>query len=106
TVVSGGDVRISKVAISHGGIKIAISSENIVSQPTQVWTRGPGIRTEAVTNTQIDVEENPSGVVTGSQTMADLVRSPGRLKPSTGDVIAILRVVQGAVALHGDLVVR
>ncbi|MDN8618008.1 flagellar basal body P-ring protein FlgI [Variovorax ginsengisoli] len=107
TVVSGGDVRISNVAISHGGIKIAISTENTASQPYGVWGGGPGIRTEIVTNTRIDVEEQAgTGFVTGSRTVSDLVQSLSRLKTSTRDVISILRAVKAAGALHGELVVQ
>ena len=107
TVVSGGDVRISKVAISHGGIKIAISTENTASQPFDVWGGGPDIRTAIVSNTRIDVEEqNSAGFVTGSHTVADLVQSLARLKTSTRDVISILRAVKAAGALHGELIVQ
>jgi flagellar P-ring protein precursor FlgI len=106
TVVSGGDVRISSVAISHGGIKIAITSENSVSQPTQIIGRTSGIRTERVTNTWVDVDEAPGGFVAGSRTVADLVQSLAKLKTPTRDVISILRAVKAAGALHGELVVQ
>ncbi len=107
TVVSGGDVRISKVAISHGDIKIAISSQNTASQPINVWNGGPDIRTAIVTNTRVDVDEqNGTGFVTGSNTVSDLVQSLARLKTSTRDVISILRAVKAAGALHGELVVQ
>ena len=107
TVVSGGDVRISKVAISHGDIKIAISSQNTASQPFNTWNGGPDIRTAIVTNTRVDVEEQGgAGFVTGSNTVSDLVQSLARLKTSTRDVISILRAVKAAGALHGELVVQ
>lgn len=107
TVVSGGDVRISKVAISHGGIKIAITTENTASQPTAIWGGGPDIRTAIVTNSRIDVDEqNPGGFVTGASTVADLVQSLSRIKISTRDVISILRAVKAAGALHGELIVQ
>jgi flagellar P-ring protein precursor FlgI len=107
TVVSGGDVRISKVAISHGGIKIAISTENTASQPADVWGGGPDVRTAIVTNSRIDVEEQTgTGFVSGSNTVSDLVQSLARLKTSTRDVISILRAVKAAGALHGELVVQ
>jgi len=107
TVVSGGDVRISKVAISHGDIKIAISSQNTASQPINIWNGGPDIRTAIVTNTRVDVDEqNGAGFVTGSNTVSDLVQSLARLKTSTRDVISILRAVKAAGALHGELVVQ
>ncbi|WP_390342967.1 flagellar basal body P-ring protein FlgI [Variovorax boronicumulans] len=107
TVVSGGDVRISKVAISHGDIKIAISNQNTASQPYGVWGGGPDIRTAIVTNTRIDVDEpNGPGFVTGANTVSDLVQSLSRLKTSTRDVISILRAVKAAGALHGELIVQ
>lgn len=107
TVVSGGDVRISKVAISHGDIKIAISNQNTASQPYGVWGGGPDIRTAIVTNTRIDVDEpSGSGFVTGANTVSDLVQSLSRLKTSTRDVISILRAVKAAGALHGELIVQ
>ncbi|QGW82243.1 flagellar basal body P-ring protein FlgI [Variovorax paradoxus] len=107
TVVSGGDVRISKVAISHGDIKIAISSQNTASQPFNIVNGGADIRTAIVTNTRVDVEEQGgTGFVTGSNTVSDLVQSLARLKTSTRDVISILRAVKAAGALHGELVVQ
>ena len=107
TVVSGGDVRISKVAISHGDIKIAISNQNSASQPYNVWNGGPDTRTAVVTNTRIDVDElSGTGFVAGTNTVSDLVQSLARLKTSTRDVISILRAVKAAGALHGELVVQ
>lgn len=107
TVVSGGDVRISRVAISHGDVKITISSHNSVSQPAFVGRAGPGIATAVVTNTQVDVEE-PTGVgfLAGAGTVSDLVQSLARMKTSTRDIISILRAVKAAGALHGELVVQ
>ncbi|MDQ8033157.1 MAG: flagellar basal body P-ring protein FlgI [Bordetella sp.] len=107
TVVSGGDVRISKVAISHGDIKIAVSQYNSASQPWGVWQGGPDVRTAIVTNTRVEVEEQPGGTfVAGEDTVADLVQAMSRLKVSTRDVISILRAVKAAGALHGELVIQ
>ena len=104
TVVTGGDVRISPVAISHGDLKISIESENSVSQPA--WP-GPGTATALVTNSRVDVEE-PGGVgfLAGAGTVADLVQSLARMKTSTRDIISILRALKAAGALHGELVVQ
>jgi flagellar P-ring protein precursor FlgI len=57
TVVTGGDVRISRVAISHGDLKISIATQNNVSQPSFAGRAGPGVVTALVTNTQLEVEE-------------------------------------------------
>lgn len=107
TVVSGGDVRISKVAISHGDIKIAISNQNVASQPYNAWNSGPDVRTAIVTNTTVEVDEpSGTGFVAGGNTVSDLVQSLARLKTSTRDMISILRAVKAAGALHGELVVQ
>jgi flagellar P-ring protein precursor FlgI len=111
TVVSGGDVRISKVAISHGDIKISITNLNTASQPFNAIQSGSGVRTAIVTNTRIDVEEagtsgEGTGFVSGNNTVSDLVQSLARLKTNTRDIISILRAVKAAGALHAELVVQ
>jgi flagellar P-ring protein precursor FlgI len=100
-------VRISRIAISHGDLKISIESQNSVSQPSFIGRAGPGIATAVVTNTQVNVEE-PTGVgfLSGAGTVSDLVQSLARMKTSTRDIISILRAIKAAGALHGELVVQ
>jgi flagellar P-ring protein precursor FlgI len=107
TVVTGGDVRISRIGISHGDLKISIESQNSVSQPEFVGRAGPGVATAIVTNTQLDVQEAPGvGFLAGAGTVSDLVQSLARMKTSTRDIISILRAIKAAGALHGELVVQ
>lgn len=108
TVVAGGDVRISKVAISHGDLKISIASYNTASQPNGVWGGGAGVRTAIVTNTTVDVNEQngPGYLGPENNTVADLVQSLSKLKTNTRDVISILRAVKAAGALHAELIVQ
>ncbi len=108
TVVSGGDVRISKVAISHGDLKISISTQNTASQPLFIGSAGPNVRTEIVSNTRVDVDEQngPGFVAANNNTVADLVQSLARMKTNTRDIISILRAVKAAGALHAELVVQ
>lgn len=108
TIVSGGDVRISKVTVAHGDLKVSIATEYAVSQPFFIGRSGDGVRTEVVPNTRINVEERDGGVVelAGRSTVADLVRSLNRIKVSTRDIIAILQGVKAAGALHADLIVQ
>jgi flagellar P-ring protein precursor FlgI len=108
TVVAGGDVRISPVAISQGDLKINISTVNGVSQPVGIIGGNAGIRTALVSNSTVDVAESAgSGYVPpGSTTVAELVQSLARLKANTRDVISILRAVKAAGALHAELVVQ
>ncbi|WP_332879664.1 flagellar basal body P-ring protein FlgI [Massilia sp. S19_KUP03_FR1] len=108
TVVSGGNVRIDRVVISHGDLKLSIVTDNLVSQPLVVGRAGDGVRTELVSNSRIRVSErDETGYVSASNnTVADLISALTRIKTSTRDIISILRAVKAAGALHADLVVQ
>lgn len=108
TVVSGGDVRISPVAISHGDLKISISSYTAASQPFGLIRPGDGVQTALVTNTTLDVSEaqGPGFVPPGADTVADLVQTLARMKLNTRDVISILRAIKAAGALHAELIIQ
>lgn len=108
TVVSGGDVRIAKVVISHGDLKLSIVTDNTVSQPLLVRQTGPDVRTEVVSNSRIKIgERDETGYVSASNnTVADLIQALTRIKTSTRDIISILRAVKAAGALHADLVIQ
>jgi flagellar P-ring protein precursor FlgI len=109
TVVSGGDVRISRVAISHGDLKVSIVTERSVSQPTLVGSvAGRGVRTQVIANSRVSAEEKEETgyVAPTNNTVAELVQSLTRLKTNTRDIISILRAIKAAGALHAELVVQ
>jgi flagellar P-ring protein precursor FlgI len=109
TIVSGGDVKISRVAISHGDIKVSITTENLPSQPVILGGRASaGVQSLVVSNTRVGVEEKgETGFVAANATsVADLVQALARVKTNTRDIISILRAVKAAGALHADLVVQ
>lgn len=107
TVVAGGDVRIARVAISHGDLKISIATQNSVSQPTNLGYTGRGVHTAIVRNSQVEVEESAGvGYLAGAGTVSDLVQALARMNTSTRDVISILRAIKAAGALHAELVVQ
>lgn len=106
TVVAGGDVRISRVAVSHGELKVSIASEALVSQPMPGgWSAA---RTAVVTNSRIDAsEKSETGFIPPTNnTVADLVQALTRIRTHTRDIISILRAVKAAGALHAELVVQ
>jgi flagellar P-ring protein precursor FlgI len=107
-VVAGGDVRISKVSISHGDLRISIVTDNTVSQPLVIGRAGPGVRTELVANSRVDVKEAEGGrfVPPVHNTVSDLVQALARARTSTRDIISILHAMKAAGALHADLVVQ
>lgn len=108
TIVAGGDVKIDKVAISQGDLRVTISTENTASQPILVSQTGEGVRTAIVSNTRVDVSElNESGfVAANNNTVADLVQSLTKIKTSTRDIISVLRAIKAAGALHAELIIQ
>ena len=75
TIIMGENVRVSRVALAHGNLSIAIRAENQVSQPGAL-AQG---QTEVVKNTDINVGEESSSlkVVGGQVTLGDLSRYLG-----------------------------
>jgi flagellar P-ring protein precursor FlgI len=109
TIVSGGDVVLGNVSITHGDIKVAISTENIVSQPIFVkQVAGSGIKTEVVPKTTIDVDEvGPISVaLPKGTTINDLVMALNKLKASSRDIITIIQAIKRAGALHAELIIQ
>lgn len=108
TVVSGGDVRIERVVVSHGDLKLSIVTEHSVSQPLVLGRGTDAVRTELVANSRVGVQEQgETGFVsTSGNTVADLIQALTRIRTPTRDIISILRAVKTAGALHADLVIQ
>lgn len=108
TIVSGGDVKISKVTVSHGNLKVSIATEYLVSQPGYLIEPGDGIRTEVVPRSQVYVKESGANTVTlaSGATVSDLVIALSSVKTSTRDVITILQGIKQAGALHAELIIQ
>lgn len=102
-IVMGDNVRISKVAVSHGNLTIRIAETPQVSQPNPFSTGG---QTEVVNRSQISVDENnekkmtvlPEGV-----TLDALVKALNTLGVSPRDMITILRTIKAAGALQAEI---
>lgn len=107
TVVAGGDVRISAVAVSHGELRVSVTAETSVSQPLVIGRSSGGVRTALVTNSRLDVGENErAAYLSADNTVADLVQALTRMRIGTRDVISVLRAVKAAGALHAELIVQ
>jgi flagellar P-ring protein FlgI len=101
TIVAGGDVRISQVAVNQGGIKVEVVNKPEVVQP-QPFSLG---RTEVIPNPQTVVEEKDGQMVVldNTTTVSDLAQALNSLGVSPRDIIAILQAIKQAGALHGQL---
>lgn len=103
TIVAGGDVRISQVAVSHGGVKVEIVNQPEVVQP-QPFTLG---QTEIIPNPEVAVEEKDAEMVVLDQTttVSDLAHTLNSLGVTPRNVISILQAIKEAGALHAELVI-
>ncbi len=103
TVIMGEKVTISKVALAHGNLNIAIRSETEVVQPNAL----AGGTTAAVTNSDISVGEDVKAlqIVGGEVTLGDVVTALNELGATPRDLIAIFTALKAAGALNADLVV-
>jgi flagellar P-ring protein precursor FlgI len=109
TVVSGGDVRISAVTVTHGNLRVAITTDYLVSQPGGILERpSPSISTAVVPQTRVDVNEEGVNVVSlpSDTRVADLIGALNRIKTNTRDVIAVLQSIKAAGALHAELILQ
>jgi len=103
TVIIGSRVKISKVAITHGGLTISVSEVPQVSQPLP-FSNGV---TVVQSDTLIDIARGGStvGIVEGPD-LQQLVNGLNRMGAKPTGIIAILQGIKSVGALQADLVVQ
>jgi flagellar P-ring protein FlgI len=108
TVVSGVNVQIASAAISYGDLRISIVTDNTVSQPTLLVNPSASVRTQTVSNSHIDLQEQHGAtlVTQPGGTIADLMLALSRLGISARDVVSVLKALKAAGALHAELIVQ
>jgi flagellar P-ring protein precursor FlgI len=104
TIVAGGQVRISQVAVSHGSIKVEITNRPEVVQPQPFSLTGT---TERLVNPETVVEEKDADMVVlnATATVSDLAQALNSVGAAPRDVIAILQAIKQAGALQAQLVI-
>jgi flagellar P-ring protein precursor FlgI len=104
TIVAGGQVRISEIAVSHGSIKVEITNQTEVVQPQPFNLSG---NTETAPHPQTEVEEKDADMVVlnSTATVSDLAQALNSIGVSARDVIAILQAIKQAGALQAQLVI-
>lgn len=103
TIVIGQDVRISKVAISHGTLTVRITEMPKVVQP-EPFSKG---QTAVEPYTSIDASRPDARVaVIDGPDLETLVSGLNRLGVKPDGIIAILQGIKSAGALQADLVVQ
>jgi flagellar P-ring protein FlgI len=108
TVISGGNVNISPVTITHGDLNVMVTTELLVSQPFMVKNLGPDVRTQVVPDTTIEVkEEDPINVsLPNESSVAELVAALNKVHATSRDIITILQGIKRAGALHAELIIQ
>ncbi|MBX9645239.1 MAG: flagellar basal body P-ring protein FlgI [Novosphingobium sp.] len=108
TIVAGGDVMISPVAISQGDLRISVETRNEGSQPYFTTSLAGDVSSLTISNTRLDVEtgKNDAMVRMGSSTVGDLVQALNGMNVDTRRIISILQALKSAGALHAELVVE
>jgi flagellar P-ring protein precursor FlgI len=101
TIVFGGNVQISQVAITHGNLTISVKNTEGVSQPAPL-SNGT---TQRMTDQQTTVNEEraPIHLLPNVTTVAQLVSALNALGVTPRDTIVILHALREAGALHAKL---
>jgi flagellar P-ring protein FlgI len=100
TIVMGGDVTITPVAIAHGTLTVAIKPSTAVSQPLVPLAGG---NTVVIPQTTTKVVENKVAFTRVSA--SDIVDALNKMKVTASDIIAIFQALKVSGALQAELVV-
>jgi flagellar P-ring protein precursor FlgI len=103
TIVTGAEVKIEEVAVSHGSITVTVQKNAQVSQPLPL---SQGV-TQVVPQSQVTVEEErPEMVVLNkSANVGDLARALNNIGVTPRDIICIFQAIKKAGAMNADLVI-
>jgi flagellar P-ring protein precursor FlgI len=101
TVVLGQSVRISTVAVSHGGLTLEVQEAFDVSQPNALAAGNTVVTPNSAVNAA--EKEGALKLVNGAATIADVVAALNALGAKPRDLIDILQAIAAAGALHAEL---
>jgi len=105
TIILGSDVRISRVAVTQGGLTVSVSEEPLVVQPNP-FANG---ETVVIPRTDAEIDEDPGNglaIVDNSVSLPEVVAGLNALGVSANDMIDILKSIKAAGALHAEFIVQ
>ena len=104
TIVAGGDVHLSPVAIAQGGITISIQESQQVVQPNALAAG----QTAVTQNSNVEANEKGPSLtyVKGAATLADVAQSLSTLGVTPRELASILQALKGAGALRAEIVIQ
>ncbi len=103
TIIIGKNVRVSPVAITHGGLTVSILEDVAVSQPGPL-SEG---RTVVAPRSGIEVDQDSGHMFAFAPgaTLNEIVEAVNQVGAAPGDLMAILEALKQAGALKAELVV-
>ncbi|HKJ83528.1 MAG TPA: flagellar basal body P-ring protein FlgI [Mariprofundaceae bacterium] len=101
TIVMGSEVRIDTVAVAHGNISVSVSEAPQVSQPN-AFASGKTTKVNR-TSVQVDQQKSKLVVLPKQVSLSDLVSALNAVGATPSDLIAVLRAIKAAGALHAEL---
>lgn len=103
TIIIGQNVRVSPVAITHGGMTVAITEDLDVTQPNPL----AGGDTVVTPRSGIEVDEGSGHMFEFSPgaSLKDIVEAVNQVGAAPGDLMAILEALRQAGALKAELIV-
>jgi len=107
-IVATSNVRVSKVAVSHGSLTISIASTLTASQPNGSFFGNSAGQTVVLPSTSTDVNEQKGSfkVVEEAPTIEKVAAALNALGVSTRDMMSIFQSMKSAGALQAELVLN
>lgn len=103
TIVMGKNVKLKEAAVAHGTLKVVVSTNYNVSQPSSFSKTGSTVVVPEV-NTQVADHNAQVLRVPETSTVADVVGVLNDIGASPRDIIAILEALKRAGSLQAELV--
>jgi len=100
TIVVGGNVKITPVAVAHQGLSVRITTDYAISQPAPL-SQG---ETVVVPRATVEAEEKEAFLSKiGGSTIEELVKCLNAIRVTPRDIVAILQALKQAGALQAEL---
>jgi flagellar P-ring protein precursor FlgI len=101
TIVSGSNVQIDEVAVSHGSITIQVANTQTAAAPAFIG------QAAVINNQQLNVQEprTETRVLPAVSNAGQLAQALNTLGVSPRDIISIFQAIKKAGALHAELVI-
>jgi len=103
TIVAGGNVRISQIALTHGGIKVEITNKPSIIQPMPFNFGQP----VSIPNPETVIEQKDMDMIVLDETTtaSDLAQALNSLGVASRDIISIFQAIKEAGALQAQLII-